>query len=186
MVIDSINKCNYQAARQSSLTVTLLINLIFINNKTYKTMNEDLKTQPNVKQAVPFFMVTSLETSIECYVTGIGFEIKNSWIDKGKIHWCWLEIGGAALMLQEFGTEGKHTNVPKEKLGEGIVIFFICEDSLAIYRQVTARGLSTSEPFVGNNMWIVELRDPDGYKISFESPTDIPEETIYSDWTKRN
>jgi hypothetical protein len=27
-------------------------------------------------------------------------------------------------------------------------------------------------------MWVTALRDPDGYKIDFESPTDVPEETV--------
>ena len=34
--------------------------------------------------------------------------------------------------------------------------------------------------FVGNNMWVAILTDPDGYKLDFESPTDVPEETVYS------
>lgn len=33
-------------------------------------------------------------------------------------------------------------------------------------------------------MWVVRLRDPDGYKIIFESPTDVAEETTYTDWIK--
>jgi hypothetical protein len=34
-------------------------------------------------------------------------------------------------------------------------------------------------PFVGNRLWVTQLVDPDGYKLDFESPTDVPEETIY-------
>ena len=30
-------------------------------------------------------------------------------------------------------------------------------------------------------MWVTILTDPDGYKLDFESPTDVPEETVYSD-----
>lgn len=100
------------------------------------------------------------------------------------MRWCWLEVGGAALMLQEFRTDGQHSDVSSRQLGEGVEIFFICQDSLAIYNQIKERGLKPAEPFVGNNMWVVGLRDPDGYKISFESPTDVPEETTYSDWVK--
>ena len=84
-------------------------------------------------------------------------------------------------MLQEYTQ-----NPPTEKLGEGVSIYFICEDALTIYKQIITNGLSTSEPFVGNNMWVVGLRDPDGYNIFFESPTDVPEETMYSDWVKTN
>jgi lactoylglutathione lyase len=139
----------------------------------------------NIKQAVPFFMVTDITASIDFYVKGLGFEIKNSWTTGGKMRWCWLEAGGAALMLQEFRADGQHQIVSKGQPGEGVEIFFICEDALKIYDQIKERGLLASEPFVGNNMWVVRLLDPDGYRISFESPTDVTGETTYSAWVKR-
>ena len=52
---------------------------------------------------------------------------------------------------------------------------------LAAAMTVESRGVHASTPFVGNNMWVTSLRDPDGYKLDFESPTDVPEETIYSE-----
>jgi hypothetical protein len=61
----------------------------------------------------------------------------------------------------------------------------MCEDALTIYKQILLNGLSTpSEPIVGNNLWVVSLHDPDGYNVYFESPTDLPEETTYSEWLK--
>ena len=48
-------------------------------------------------------------------------------------------------------------------------------------RDAIARGLNTQRPFVGNRMWVTILTDPDGYKLDFESPTDAPEESLYSD-----
>jgi catechol 2,3-dioxygenase-like lactoylglutathione lyase family enzyme len=137
--------------------------------------------EPNVKQAVPFFMVSNLEASIRYYVDGLGFEMTNKWIDEGKLRWCWLQRGGAALMLQEFKKEGHHAWVPEGKLGVGVSIYFICEDALAIYREVTSRGIQASKPFVGNGMWVTSLSDPDGYRIEFESYTDVPEGTEYSE-----
>jgi len=50
---------------------------------------------------------------------------------------------------------------------------------LAIYRDVTSRGVAASIPFVGNAMWATSMLDPDGYRISFESPTDAPEDAVY-------
>ena len=41
-------------------------------------------------------------------------------------------------------------------------------------------GIAASKPFVGNMMWVTSLTDPDGYRLDFESPTDVPEETEYS------
>jgi uncharacterized glyoxalase superfamily protein PhnB len=135
----------------------------------------------NVKQAVPFFGVTNMEASLKFYVDGLGFKIKNYWIpdraeDKpdGRIRWCWLELGAAAIMLQEFLPE-RH---PKETLGTGVNICFQCEDALALYREFKSREVEVrNRPFVGNNMWVVGLTDPDGYRIEFGSPTDAPEES---------
>jgi lactoylglutathione lyase len=31
-------------------------------------------------------------------------------------------------------------------------------------------------------MWVLSLSDPDGYRIEFESPTDVPEDTRFSEW----
>jgi catechol 2,3-dioxygenase-like lactoylglutathione lyase family enzyme len=135
----------------------------------------------NVQQAVPFFAVANMEESVRYYVDGLGFEMTKRWIVAGKLRWCWLELGGAALMLQEFFKEGHDSWVPKGKVGEGVAICFTCEDALAIYREVTSRGIEASNPCVGNGMWVTSLRDPDGYKLEFESPTDVPEETVFGE-----
>ena len=135
----------------------------------------------NVKQAVPFFGVTNMEASLRFYVDGLGFKLKQSWIpdraeDKpnGRIRWCWLELGNAAIMLQEFLPEHR----PQETLGTGASVCFMCEDALALYRQFKSRGIQTRKrPFVGNRLWVVPVCDPDGYRLEFESPTDEPEET---------
>jgi lactoylglutathione lyase len=50
---------------------------------------------------------------------------------------------------------------------------------------VMAKGINPQEPFVGNHMWVVIIDDPDGYKLDFESATDVPEETTYTDWVKQ-
>lgn len=133
---------------------------------------------PNVKQAVPFFMVTDLAASLDFYVSKLGFEMTNSWERKGKLNWCNLAVGEASLMLQEFLPE----NRTKEKKGEGVSIYFMCEDALAIYKEAISKGITPAEPFVGNQMWIVDMADPDSYKISFESPTKVKEGTTYHDW----
>ena len=52
---------------------------------------------------------------------------------------------------------------------------------MEIYRQITARGVAASRPFVGNGMWVTSTADPDGYQLEFESTTDVPEETIYDE-----
>jgi len=143
-------------------------------------MNHSTQTPPNVRQAVPFFAVANIAESVRYYVDGLGFEMTKQWIDDGTLRWCLLEQGGGALMLQEYRKEGRHAWVPAGKLGEGVSICFICEDALAIYREVATRGIHASRPMVLNGMWNFTLFDPDGYRIEFESYTDVPEETEYS------
>lgn len=52
-------------------------------------------TTVNVKQAVPFFGVTNMESSLRFYVDGLGFKMKHQWIPDhaedhpdGRIRWC--------------------------------------------------------------------------------------------------
>jgi lactoylglutathione lyase len=135
----------------------------------------------NVKQVVPLFAVSNIEQSVHYYVDGLGFEMTAKWLDEGKLRWCRLQHGDAALMLQEFRKEGHAPWVPQGKVGEGVTIYFICNDSLSIYREIRLRGIKASRPFVGNGMWVVPLSDPDGYRIEFESKTEEPEETEYSE-----
>ena len=122
-----------------------------------------------------------MEASLRYYMDGLGFQMKHKWIDEGKLRWCWLQIGDAALMLQQFRKEGHDSWVPEGKVGVGVSICFQCHDALEIYREAIARGIQASEPFVGNHMWVTNMSDPDGYKLSFESPTDVPEETKFSE-----
>lgn len=142
------------------------------------------KIKTNIKQAVPFFRVSNIKNSLSYYIDGLGFEITHKWINEGKLEWCSIKNGDASLMLQEFSNYGHHTFNFKGKLGEGVSICFICENALAIYKEITSNGIKTSEPFVGNGMWVISLSDPDGYLIEFESPTNIPEGTTLSELAK--
>jgi hypothetical protein len=83
-------------------------------------------------------------------------------------------------MLQEFWKDGHHANLPEAKLGAGVSINFLCKDALAIYREIAARGVTATRPSVGNGMWVTQVHDPDGYSLCFESPTNVPEETVFS------
>jgi len=129
----------------------------------------------NVKQSVPFFMVADMQASLRFYVDGLGFTKTLEWTPHGKVEWCWLDHGGAALMLQEY----RPGLQPGAARGVGVSVCFMCDDALAIYRETTGRGLTVAQtPFVGNGLWVVEFKDPDGYRVMFESPTDAPEESL--------
>lgn len=118
----------------------------------------------NLQLAVPFFMVTNMEASLEFYTKGLGFTITHKWIPLEKIEWCWLQRENVAFMLQQPRNNSYFED--KGKPGSCMSICVIC--------------IEIPEPFVGNNMWVVSVTDPDGYQLNFESQTEVPEETKYS------
>jgi lactoylglutathione lyase len=140
-------------------------------------------TIQNIRLTVPFFMVADMEASLRFYTEGLGFKLTNHWIPRKKIEWCWLERDAVALMLQE---PRKPNPEQSGRKGAGFTIAYQCADALALYHEFSAKGIVLAEPFVGNGMWVVGLKDPDGYRLEFESMTDVPEETIYAAWIKNN
>jgi len=135
-----------------------------------------IATEANVQQAVPFFMVHDIEASLRFYVDGLGFRKTMEWTPEGKVEWCWLEQGGAAVMLQEY----RKSFLPNDKLGVGVSVAFMCRDAITLYKEFKARGVDAKRPFVGNGLWVTDTVDPDGYRLSFESPSEAPEETEYT------
>jgi uncharacterized glyoxalase superfamily protein PhnB len=140
----------------------------------------------NVKQAVPFLRVTDMQASLHFYVEGLGFSVERYWVPEGdenypsdgRIRWCWLVLGAAALMLQEFIAQHRPSGI----LGTGTSVSFVCDDALALYRDFLSRGVQVrNRPRVGNGLWVVPLIDPDGYLLDFSSPTDAPEESEFEE-----
>ena len=124
------------------------------------------------------FPIHNIEMAKRFYVDGLGFKMTKAWRPEeagGRIEWCWLELGGVALMLQEY----RKAMVPEGPLGQGVSVCLMCADAIAIYHEITARGITAQRPFVGNGLWVTSMKDPDGYHLDFESPTDVPEDTVY-------
>lgn len=146
-------------------------------------MDSTTNTKQNILQTVPFFMVTDMEASLKFYTEKLGFAITNTWVPRGKIEWCWLQRENANIMLQE---PRNLNDLANHKKGAGVSICYQCVDALALYHEFLEKEVpALPEPFVGNNFWVVEISDPDGYKLFFESPTEVPEETTYSAWKQR-
>ncbi len=142
-------------------------------------MPQHSMAEVGIQQLVPLLDVRSMDASLKFYVDDLGFSVKRTWTPEGKIRWCWLEHGTAALMLQEIYTDAQYPRRVDGPLGLGVGFNFSCRDSLAFYHILTERGIKTERPFVGNQAWVTALVDPDGYRLYFQSPADAPEETEY-------
>ena len=135
----------------------------------------------NVSAVVPLLMVTDMNRSLAFYVDGLGFTIENRWVPDGRLRWCWLSLGGAALMLQEALEPTRNKMAADGRLGNGVALYLQCSDALAVFQEASGRGVhALREPQVGNSAWEIFFADPDGYKINFSSPTSVPEETLLS------
>lgn len=135
----------------------------------------------NVKQVVPLLGVKDMERSLRFYVDGLGFTLTNKWVVDERIRWCWIQLGGSALMLQEYVKTHKLAQAPDGTMGVGVTLHFTCEDAVGLYREMKGRGLKPTEPQVGNGMWETQVSDPDAYRLGFDSPTDVAEETMLSE-----
>ena len=144
----------------------------------------DSNSKSNMRLTVPLLGVADMEDSLRFYMEGLGFTMTKQWTPRGKIEWCWLERDAVALMLQGPWLDKEHSHEPERKPKSGPSICFQCEDALALYHEFKERRISMKEPFVGNGMWVVVLNDPDGYRLDFESITDVSEETTYAEWSK--
>ena len=135
--------------------------------------------EPRVNEVVPFLMVADMQAALAFYRDGLGFEIEQQWAPDGKLRWCQIRLDGSRLMLQE---HDRHAGSPDK--GTGIVLCIFCDDAVALYDAFCARGVTPEEPYVGNRLWVTRVTDPDGFKLDFESPTDVAEETRLSTWRR--
>src|SRR2546423_8296527 len=94
-------------------------------------MAEPTIAQVGVQQLVPLLMVKNMDASLRFYVEGLGFSLTKKWTPEGRIRWCWLELGTAALMLQEFVSGGHHAPPIAPHVGAGVGLKFIFRDPFA-------------------------------------------------------
>ena len=124
---------------------------------------------------VPLLHVSDMAVSTGFYIDGLGFELTDEWVVDGERRWCELTRNGASLMLQQ------NDDPPSARCGAGVHLYIQCIDALELFREFRRRNIEPKEPFVGNRYWVTPVVDPDGYELSFESPTDMPEETRLSE-----
>src|SRR4051812_15585658 len=101
--------------------------------KCARAMDAETAPSHNVTAVVPLLMVTSMERSLAFYIDGLGFIIQNRWIPDGRLRWCWMSLGSAALMLQEAIAFTREKMAAEGILGKGAALYFQCSDALAIY-----------------------------------------------------
>jgi uncharacterized glyoxalase superfamily protein PhnB len=119
-----------------------------------------------ITELVPLLFVQDIEQSAAFYRDRLGFKLTQTWEPDGRLAWCRLQRGAAAVMLQQACEE----DGPPECRGHGVGLFFQCDDVERLFAEFSERGLSTDPPqsaFYG--MTQIFVRDPDGYELCFQS-----------------
>jgi len=120
-----------------------------------------------IQEIVPLLFVGDINRSAAFYQDRLGFAMTMKWEPAGKLSWCRLERGGAALMLQQALPE---EDGPAEGRGRGVGFYFNCVDADAMHADLASRGLPVAAPqasFYGMNQ--IFVKDPDGYELCFQS-----------------
>ncbi|QDT26181.1 Glyoxalase-like domain protein [Gimesia panareensis] len=125
-----------------------------------------------IQELVPLLFVDDVTHSVAFYQDLLGFELTLKWEPEGKLSWCRLERGSAALMLQQACPDEDGT---VEERCKGVGFFFLCDDAQAMYDELLGKGLDLEPPqvaFYGMNQLF--LKDPDGYELCFQNQVAAP------------
>src|SRR2546421_12791179 len=106
-------------------------------------MAQPMIAQVGVQQLVPLLMVKNMDASLRFYVEGLGFSMTKRWTPEGRIRWCWLDHGAAALMLQEFVSDSHHVSPIPAQVGAGAGVNFICRDAFGLAPAIRYHRMTT-------------------------------------------
>jgi len=91
----------------------------------------------------------------------------------GKIRWCWLELGRAGIMLQEYGPT---LHSPNAKQARASLSASNAATALAIYRDALSRALEPSVPSSATHVGH-HFSPTRRLQTRLRNPTDAPKET---------
>jgi len=136
-------------------------------------------TRPTtVRLLVPLCYVEDIGASVDFYTRVLDFRMTHSWEPDGRLTWCQVTRGGAAVMLQRMTP--KDTFV--EPRGDGVTFYFHCDDAMDVYERLVDRGIAVDPPIITfYGMKQVFVTDPDGYRLCFQNPADPPASEGHAD-----
>ena len=124
-----------------------------------------------VRSLWPLLAVDDLDSSLAFWRDRLGFTlVAQAESDDGRIFWCRLEWGGSSIMLQ---TADQVEDGPAKDRGRGVALYFVCDDVVSLFQEVSSRGLRVDQPTLAYyGMRQMFVPEPNGYVVCFESPVD--------------
>ena len=126
----------------------------------------------------PLLQVYDMPTSIRFYRDLLGFEVIETSPVTGPdfFHWAMLRLGGATLMLNtayEFDYERPVPPDAGRVVGHNDTgLYFGCSNLEEAYVELQEKGVTVTSPKQAPyGMLQMPVRDPDGYFLCFQAPT---------------
>lgn len=116
----------------------------------------------------PLLMTSSIQQSLALYRDRLGFTVVGRDAERDEdVRWCRMERDGVSLMLQQ--ADGALSAATPS--GRAIALYIVCDDVDVLHADFAARGLQLPAPVNAYYfMRQLEVPDPDGYAICFETP----------------
>jgi uncharacterized glyoxalase superfamily protein PhnB len=122
-----------------------------------------------MREIVPLLQVGDMETSLEYYLTVLGFAVDFVWPEVGEARWAGLSRDGVHFMLTiDLGTSSLPFIAEK---GNGVVFYVVTKDIQAVYDELAPRGAIVVQEIIdmgGRRQFSVA--DPNGYVLAFSEP----------------
>jgi len=112
---------------------------------------------PELTSLVPMAFVADVERSIAFYAK-LGFTVRNTVGEPGRVTWAWLKNGGANLMLAR-------ASDPVDAAAQAVLFYVYGPDVPAMHAELAAAGVTVSaitSPFYAPRGEF-RVTDPDGY-----------------------
>ena len=131
-----------------------------------------------IEGLTPLLQVYDMAEALAFYRDALGFELV---ADSGEVdtpegrhvHWCWLRLDGADLMLNtacDAGERPPERDPARQAAHDDTCLYFGCPDVDAAAAELRSRGLEVegprTAPYGMRQTW---LHDPDGYQLCFQA-----------------
>lgn len=124
----------------------------------------------------PLIQVFDMTTSVTFYRDVLGFELVQRSEEGNHLDWCLLKLDATRLMLNTaYEKEFRPPAADPARVAahDDTALFFECRDVDAAYTCLQSKGIRLEPPKVAPyGMKQLYLKDPDGYVICFQWPSD--------------
>jgi uncharacterized glyoxalase superfamily protein PhnB len=135
----------------------------------------------NIQKVTPLLQVFDMPRSIAFYCDVLGCEIVSTSSPGEDFYWAMLKLGDAVLMLNTAYEDDERPPAPdivRTAAHGDTILYFACDSVDEVYAHLRAKNWKAAPPVTTHyGMRQIHTRDPDGYGLWFQHPTDEPAES---------